>query len=235
MSRSAARGETPAVIADLSLGARLSAVALVPLTAAFIVLGPVFTTTVFAYGQTTIESARLIGVSLAFCAYGLLPFALVMLQLRVFYAMRDARTPTLINVVMVATKITLVLIAQATLHDPRLLVIALNFSTSFAFLVGALLGHLMLTWRFGPLGFRSFATTVTQMAVPSAVAGTVAAVAVYFIRDEIGTGRSGAAVALVVGALLGTAVFAAVASRMDIPDLRQLVAGVRRRRESASP
>ncbi len=73
------------------------------------------------------------------------------------------------------------------------------------------------------------------MAVPSAVAGTVAAVAVYFIRDEIGTGRSGAAVALVVGALLGIAVFVAVASRMDIPEMRQLVAGVRRRRESASP
>ncbi len=235
MSRSAARGETPAVIADLSLGARLSAVALVPLTAAFIVLGPVFTTTVFAYGQTTIESARLIGVSLAFCAYGLLPFALVMLQLRVFYAMRDARTPTLINVVMVAVKITLVLIAQATLHDPRLLVIALNFSTSASFVVGSVLGHVMLTRRFGPLGFRRVAHTVGQLAVPSAASGAIAAVAVYLIRQEMGTGRSAAAVALVVGALLGIAVFAAVASRMDIPELRQLGAGVRRRRESASP
>ena len=36
---------------------------------------------------------RLVGAALALSAFGLLPFAIVMLQLRVFYAMRDARTP----------------------------------------------------------------------------------------------------------------------------------------------
>ena len=38
-----------------------------------------------------------------------MPFAIVMLQLRVFYAMRDGKTPTVINVFMVAAKVALVL------------------------------------------------------------------------------------------------------------------------------
>ena len=41
-----------------------------------------------------VDEARLVGTTLAWAAFGLLPFAFVMLQLRVFYAMRDARTPT---------------------------------------------------------------------------------------------------------------------------------------------
>jgi putative peptidoglycan lipid II flippase len=234
MSRSAARGETAAVIGDLSLGARLSAVALIPLTAASMALGPAFTTAVFAYGQNTIEGARLIGVSLAFCAFGLLPFALVMMQLRVFYAVRDARTPTWINVAMVATKITIVIAAHATLHDRERLIIALNVSNSASFVVGAVLGHIMLTRRFGPLGFRSVATTVLRLAVPSAAGGAVAAVAVTVIRHQVGTGRGAAALGLVVGGLAAVAVFAAVASRMDIPELRELVNGIRRRESRPS-
>ena len=64
-----------------------------PITVGLIVLGPVLGVVLFAYGETTIRGARLIGTALAASAFGLFPFALVMLQLRVFYAMRDGRTP----------------------------------------------------------------------------------------------------------------------------------------------
>ncbi|HEX4727068.1 MAG TPA: murein biosynthesis integral membrane protein MurJ, partial [Jatrophihabitans sp.] len=104
MSRAAARGEITDVLDDLRLGTRLSAVALVPVSAALIVLGPAFTS-VILLGRFGEANARLTGIALAAGAFGLLPFALVMLQQRVFYAMRDARTPTAINVAMVATKI----------------------------------------------------------------------------------------------------------------------------------
>ena len=55
-------------------------------------------------------------MALAAGAFGLLPFAVVMLQQRVFYAMRDARTPTFINLAMVATKVALVLAGSLLLH-----------------------------------------------------------------------------------------------------------------------
>ena len=177
MSRSAARGDTAAVVADLSLGARLSAVALVPVTAGFIVLGPSLTTALFI-GRMTVDEARLVGTTLAWAAFGLLPFAFVMLQLRVFYAMRDARTPTLVNICMVFAKIILVLLARDVLSG-NAQVIALNVSTSLSYVIGAVLGHVLLTRRFGRLGFLAVARTVVRIAVAAAIAGVVAWGGVY--------------------------------------------------------
>ena len=48
----------------------------------------------------SVADAERLGAALAFSAFGILPYALVMLQMRVFYAMKDARTPTLIMIVM---------------------------------------------------------------------------------------------------------------------------------------
>ena len=173
MSRAAARGETAAVLDDLRLGTRLSAVALVPVSAALIVLGPAFTS-VILLGRFGGANARLTGIALAAGAFGLLPFALVMLQQRVFYAMRDARTPTAINVAMVATKIALVYAASALLHG-RSIIVALTVATSTSYLVGCLVGHLLLRRRFGGLGFGAGARTVGWIALASVVAGAFGA------------------------------------------------------------
>ena len=154
MARAAARNDTPAVIADVGLGARLSSLALLPITAGLIVLAPAFTVVVFAHGQTSISDARIIGNALAWSAFGLVPFAFVMLQLRVFYALQDGRTPTLINVFMVGTKVLLAVLAEANLHGDAA-VIALNVSTSASYVVGAVIGQILLRRRLGPLGFRT--------------------------------------------------------------------------------
>ena len=83
-----------------------------PITAGLIALGPAMAVTLFASGNTSIADARLIGYALAWSAFGLFPFAIVMLQLRVFYAMRDGKTPTLINAFMVGSKVVLVLVTN---------------------------------------------------------------------------------------------------------------------------
>ena len=107
------------MLADLGLGARLSALALLPMTAGLIVLGQSLTIVLFSYGQTSVDGARLIGTALAASAFGLFPFAMVMLQLRVFYAMRDGRTPTLINACMVGSKVAIVLVSRRAVPRPR--------------------------------------------------------------------------------------------------------------------
>ena len=225
MSRSAARGDPDAVVADLSLGARLSAVALVPISAGLMVLGPSLTTVLFFYGRTSLADARHIGIVLALGAFGLLPFALVMLQMRVFYANRDARTPTLINVFMVTTKIVLVLIASQTLSGPHVIE-SLSVSTSTSYVVGAYVGYLLLRRRYGNLGFRTVASTVGRACVASAVGAGVAYLCVLASEHLIGTGRSAAALALVSGSLLGGALYLLVAQAMDVTELREILASL---------
>ena len=238
LSRAAVRGDNAAVVSDLSLGARLSAVGLVPITAGLIVLGPVMGITLFAYGETSIGGARLIGSALAWSAFGLFPFALVMLQLRVFYAMRDGRTPTLINALMVATKVILVLVSNEIYRAPSgtnvdkhpsvHAVEWLNISTSLSYVVGAIAGHILLTRRLGRLGFRGVLRTVAQVGAASAVGALAAWGVVVAARSQLGAGHSGSVAGLVLGSVAGIAVLALVLWRMRIDDVREVLALARR-------
>lgn len=239
LSRAAVRGDRAAVIDDLGFGARLSAVALVPITAGLIVLGPVMGVTLFAYGETTIAGAHLIGSALAWSAFGLFPFALVMLQLRVFYAMRDGRTPTLINAYMVGVKVVLVLVTNAMFRAPEgtnvnrhpsvHAVEWLNISTSLSYVVGAIIGHIYLTHRLGRLGFRRVGRTVTQIAVASAIGALAAWAVVAAARHAFGGAHLGSGVGLAGGSIAGLLVLVAVLWRMRIDDVREVVALARRR------
>jgi putative peptidoglycan lipid II flippase len=238
LSRAAVRGDNEAVIADLSLGARLSAVALVPVTVGLIALGSVLGVTLFAYGQTSVAGAHLIGSALAWSAFGLFPFAIVMLQLRVFYALRDGRTPTLINLFMVGTKVILVIVSNEIYQAPSGTDVSkhpsvhavewLNISTSLSYVVGAIAGHILLTRRLGHLGFGSVLRTVAQIGAASAVGGLAAWAVVVGARHMFGGAHTGSITGLVLGGIVGLAVMAAIAWRLRIPDVQQVVAMVRR-------
>lgn len=150
LSRAAADGDDRKLITDLSYASRLSAVILVPISAVLTVTGASIGVVLFSHGESnTVQAARL-GESLAVSAFGLLPYALVMLQLRVFYAMKDARTPTLIMVVMTAVKVPLLYMCEAVLA-PEHVVIGVMMINSLSFVVGAVLGQVWLWLRLGHL------------------------------------------------------------------------------------
>ena len=116
MSRAAAEGRTTDVVADLALGIRLSAVVLLPVSVLLTLFGTELGVALFSLGAGAADggSARL-GATLAASAFGLLPFAVVMLQLRVFYALTDSRTPTLLQLLIVGVKVPLLLAAPLVL------------------------------------------------------------------------------------------------------------------------
>lgn len=226
MSRSAAVGDIRGVLDDLNLGARLSAVALLPVTFGLMVLGPSLTTTILL-GHFGTGGAREVGVLLALSSFGLLPFALVMLQMRVFYAMRDARMPTLINFGMVGTKVTLVLVAAVVLPSARDVVRALAVSTSLSYVVGAVLGYVFLRRRLGTLGFRAVAATAGRIGAASIAGAAAAAAVVWAIATVVHAARWAALTSLVLGTIAGTAVLAGVAWRLRIPELQDIWSAIR--------
>jgi putative peptidoglycan lipid II flippase len=227
LSRSAARGDYLGVLADLSLGTRLSALALLPVTAGLMVLGPSLGTVIFNYGQTPLGDARHVGIVLALASFGLFPFAVVMLQLRVFYAMHDARTPTLINLGMVAVKVTLVL-AAAALFDGRHVVEALSVATSTSYVVGAILGHFLLERRLGALGLGAAVPTVLKIAGAS-VAGALVAVAITVgVSDVAGQGRIGAFATVLLGSSIGGAVLIGILWRLRLSEVQEIAGALRK-------
>jgi putative peptidoglycan lipid II flippase len=228
MSRAASRQDLPGVVADLSLGTRLSALGLLPVTAALAVLGPPLGVVAFARGNTGPEEAAAIGTALAVGAFGLLPMAVMLLQLRVFYAMKDARTPTLIQVGMVAFRVPLLLVVPLVV-DPDRVVAGLMLVTGLTYVAGWALGSVALHRRLGALRARETLVPVLTTAAVSAGAGLLGWGVLALLDDLLGRSVAGSLAALVIGTVVigAAAVTGLVLAR--VPELRGPLAAVRAR------
>ena len=221
MSKAAATGNTPALLDDLSLGSRMSAVMLAPISALMTVLGPALAVAITVFGKGGSDATRL-GLAITASSFGLLPYALIMLQMRVFYAMKDARTPTLINAVMIALKVPVVLLAAQVL-PPNQVVFGLTFSDAISFTLGTLVGELLLRKRFGKLGSRRVVRTYIKVAVAAVWGAAVALVVELGVRSYIPGGVHGALGAftsLVVGGILGLLAAFGMMALLRVHELR---------------
>jgi putative peptidoglycan lipid II flippase len=226
MSRAASRGDLPGVVEDLSLGTRLSALGLLPVTAALVVLGAPLAVAAFARGNTTAEEAAAIGTALAVGAFGLLPMAVTLLQLRVFYAMKDARTPTLIQLGMVAVRVPLLLLVPVVV-GPELVVAGLMLATGVTYVAGWVLGHVALRRRLGGLRTRATLVPVATTAAVSAAAGLLGWLVLRLVDGLVGDSVAGSLAALVIGTVvIGVATVSGLVLAR-VPELRAPLAAVR--------
>ena len=173
MSRSAADGRVRDVVDDLALGSRLSAVFLVPVSVLLTVFGPEVGIALFGLRSANLDGAARIGAALACSAFGLLPYAITMLQMRVFYALTDSRTPALIQLVTVGVKIPLLLVCPLLLA-PRDVVLGLVAVNSLSFVAGAALGQVLLRRRLGPMPTRTVVSTAGRALIASLAAALLA-------------------------------------------------------------
>ncbi|GAA2793956.1 murein biosynthesis integral membrane protein MurJ [Saccharopolyspora taberi] len=183
LSRAAAAGRSGEFVADLSLGVRTSAVMLMPVSALMVVAGGAIGVSLFSVGAGDVAAADRLGVTLGVLALGIVPFAVTMLQLRAFYAMKDARTPTWINVIMVGFRSVLCYVFLLTVGPDRL-VVAVALAMSLSFVVGAVVGQIWLHFRVGRLGSRRTAGSVLRSLAASA-AGCGCAVAAVAGLDPV--------------------------------------------------
>jgi putative peptidoglycan lipid II flippase len=183
MSRAAADGDTEKLVGDLSLGSRLSTVMLVPISAMLTIAGSAVGVALFGVGEAKVADAARLGDALAFSAFGILPYALVMLQLRVFYAMKDSRTPTLIMIVMTVVKIPLLYFCADRLQ-PEDVVVGVLLVNSLTYVVGAVLGQMWLWVRLGRLHSMRVVRVIVQTIV-AGVAGVLAAWGATLLADLV--------------------------------------------------
>jgi putative peptidoglycan lipid II flippase len=228
MSRAAARQDIPGVVSDLSLGTRLSALGLLPVTAALCVLGPDLGIVAFARGNTSVEEAEAIGAALAIGAFGLLPMAVTLLQLRVFYAMKDARTPTLIQVGMVGVRVPLLLLVPVV-TDAAHVVSGLMLVTSITYVAGWVIGDLALRRRLGGLATKETFGPVARMIAVSAVAGGVGWLVLKVTDDLLGSSSASSLGKVLIGTVVigGVALAGLVVAR--VPEVQEPLAAVRAR------
>lgn len=205
MSAAAADGDNQRVIDDLSLGNRLSTMTLLPISAVMAAGGVPMALALFSVGKSA-GGADTIGAALAVSAFGVLPYAITMMQMRVFYALKDARTPALIMVVMTVAKAVLSLLC-GLFEDQDTVLYGLVFTNSLTFVIGWLVGEFWLRHRLGPLGTRRFLETLGKTFAASVLGGVLAWLVTLGVDALIpgpagaGTGWLQFVLAVVVGAV----------------------------------
>lgn len=182
LSRNAASGDDKAVVGDLTMSTKLTFIALIPVVIFFTAFGPEIAVALFHYGNFDLESSKLLGLTLSFSAFTLIPYALVLLHLRVFYAREEAWTPTFIIAGITATKIVLSMAAPLVAASPSRVVILLGAANGFGFVAGAFIGAFLLRRKLGPLGFRDIMRT-TGWAAAASIIGIAVALVAHFLLN----------------------------------------------------
>lgn len=236
LSRNAAADNVPAVLDDLSLATRLTMVTLIPIVAMMTVGGPAIGSALFAYGNFSASDAGYLGMAITLSAFTLIPYALVLLQLRVFYARERPWTPIVVIVVITTVKIIGSLIAPHVTDDPNMVAGYLGLANGLGFLAGAVVGYLLLKSNLRPRGGRllrdSVIRTILVTVAASLVAGLVAHAADRLVGLDSLTehfGAGGSLLRLLALGLIMIPIIGGVMLAARVPEAQSALAMVRRR------
>jgi putative peptidoglycan lipid II flippase len=228
MSAAAADNKLSDVANQLSFGIRLSSVVLMPATAAYIALGTPIAVAAFQWGNFSSERAHNTGIAIIAVALGLVPFAVSQLQTFAFYAMRDTKTPALINIPVVAVRIGVDLLLYFSLPE-KYIVVGLMIGNAVSYVVAAVLLTMAMRRRLGDLHFGRILQTLTRLGIASVAAGLIAWGLAYSCTNLIGGGKVGGLAALVIGGTALVVAFAAAAVVLRVTEVAQLIQTISRK------
>jgi putative peptidoglycan lipid II flippase len=219
-----ADGHRPDLVkADFSAGLRLAAAVVVPSAVILAVLGPALAEVLLAHGATSLASARYMGQVFAVFCLGLLPYTVFQLQLRVFYALQDSRTPAFIGAACMILNVAVNYAALAVLPPGRV-VAGLGAGFGAANLLGAAMAWRILSRRLGGLGGRAFRRGLLRMHAAALPAAGVALILSLTVRTAVPKDVLGALVTLVLAGGGATALYLVLARLFRVSELTQLLA-----------
>lgn len=236
LSRNAAADDIPAVMADLSLATRLTMVTLIPIVAFMTVSGPAIGSALFAYGNFGDVDAGYLGTAITMSAFTLIPYSMVLLQLRVFYAREQPWTPIALILVITVVKILASLAAPHLTDDPDLVAAYLGLANGLGFLAGATIGHVVLRANLHPPGGRMLGLPVLRTILVTISASLGAGLIAHVVDELLGLekltasgGGAGSILRLLILGVIMLPIIAAVLFAARVPEAQSVLAPVRRR------
>jgi putative peptidoglycan lipid II flippase len=218
MSRAAHAGDLGEVRADVDRGLRLTAVATVPATVAAFVLG--FAATATLYQGSSESSTRGIATVMMAMMVGLVPFGVLYLLQRVFYAFEDARTPFRLQ--LVVTAVATIANLASLLLPLRWIAVGVGAGQAISNLAGMAVGLVLARRRLEALPLREVSRTYVRLGVAS----VLAAAAAYLVQLGLGQvlgGRLYSPVALVTGGLVFVVIYVVAARALRVREIGDLV------------
>jgi putative peptidoglycan lipid II flippase len=230
MSKAAHVGNLDEVRADVHRGLRLTAVATVPATVGAFVLG--FSATATLYPANSEASTRGIATVMMAMMFGLVPFGVMFLLQRVFYAFEDAKTPFRLQIVV--TVIATIANLASLLLPLRWIAVGVGAGQALSNVAGMVVGLILVRRRLDGLPLGAVTRTYVRLGVASLVAGASALV-VQLGLGQVVDGRLYSPVALAAGGLVFAGIYVVVARRLRVAEIDDLVGPVLERARRALP
>ncbi|HTI77497.1 MAG TPA: lipid II flippase MurJ, partial [Mycobacterium sp.] len=162
--------------------------------------------------------------------------ALVLLQLRVFYAREQPWTPILLIVVITTVKVAASLVAPHLTDDRELVAGYLGLANGLGFLAGATVGYLLLRASLNPPGGRLISLSVVRTILVTISASLIAGLVANIVDQLLGLealtrnwGGGGSLLRLLVLGLIMVPIIAGVMLAAKVPDALAALAAIRRR------
>ncbi len=228
MSAHAAERRYPLVRDDFSTGVRLSSVIVVPAALLLIVLGGPLAEFLVGHGSTTVAEAQYIGEVFGLFSLGLVPYMMFQLELRVFYALHDSRTPMFIGVAVMAVNIGISLFVLNVIPTGHIVEgLAVSFGVSNV--VGAVLSWRILSRRLGGLAGRHIADSLGRMHAAAIPALLFAWAVTFMVGVIISPGPVYGLVTLFLGGSGGLLLYLLFSRALRIGEVASLTSTVKSR------
>jgi putative peptidoglycan lipid II flippase len=235
LSRNAAADDTPGVLADLSLASRLTMITLIPTVAFMTVGGPAIGSALFAYGHFGDVDAGYLGAAIALSAFTLIPYSVVLLELRVFYAREQPWIPIVIIIIITTVKIAGSLFAPHITDNPDMVAGYLGLANGLGFLAGAIVGYYLLRKALRPPGGHLLGVAEVRTILVTITASLLAGLIAHVVDQLMGMqrltaygGGAGSLLRLFVLAVIMAPIVALVMLRARVPEAQAALTVSRR-------
>ena len=218
----AERGERQGFNERFLMGFRLVALVLLPATFLFVVFArPVMS--LLVRGNFTDADATITATAVAGLAWGMIGFSAYLYVLRAFYALKDTRTPFMIN--LLENALTLVF---AFVLVKGFGISGLAWSWSLAYTISAVVAFVVLRRRIGPFGLATAVATTAPVA-RMVLAAVVMAIVITLLAIVLPKSGGGAWGTVILGGAVGGGVYVALLFLFKVGEIRDIRRMVLRR------
>ncbi|WP_020522694.1 murein biosynthesis integral membrane protein MurJ [Catelliglobosispora koreensis] len=228
MSAAAIDGRAGEIANDLSQGIRMVTVLLAPIAVIYTVLALPISVALFQGFAFTPENSEASQNVLMVAGLTLVPMSVSQLFNFTYYSLQDTKTPALINLPVVALRLSVQLAWFATFAISAT-AMGMMVGNGVSFVLAALLSGMLLRRRIGRIGLKSITTTGIKVLVASLAAAAAGIGAMKLLTPDGTLGKGMAFVLVIVGGAVIGGVYLIVARLLRTREIEDVFGLIRRK------
>jgi len=218
ISRMASTGDVSGMKSSFSMGMREIFFLMLPATAGIMALSIPITRLIYERGEFTASNTQMVALTLFYFSIGLIPYSMLTFLNRVFYAMKDTRTPLVVAAISIFFNFVFDFILIRYLSYA-----GLALSTSLVGIANFLALVFLLRRKIGRLGARQILNSVIRMFMATMLMSAGAYFLWYLLDRLLGRNTLSQVISLGSSILIAIGSYIALCYLFKLNELRQIV------------